>query len=160
MKVVLLLFSGWGFYPKGTLLPLCFLTFDGFEFLFLYWYHLIRTWKKISLFLVRICGCAFSREQSVGSYFPMFLFAGFYCTRQDNIGIWLLKQSESSLRTWFENVYNAADCEILLSRYLKAFYAIKTVLRNVVVMRNTVKIVDTPALLPVKPASTNTTQCM
>ena len=34
MKVVLLLFSGWGFYPKGTLLPLCFLTFDGFEFWF------------------------------------------------------------------------------------------------------------------------------
>ena len=29
--------------------------------------------------LVLICGCAFSRKQSVGSYFPMFLFAGFYC---------------------------------------------------------------------------------
>ena len=29
--------------------------------------------------LVLICGCAFSRKQSVCSYFPMFLFAGFFC---------------------------------------------------------------------------------
>ena len=43
-------------------------------------YHLIRTLKQISLFLVLIFGCLFPQNQSAGSYFAMFLFAGFYCT--------------------------------------------------------------------------------
>ena len=43
-------------------------------------YNLIRTWQEISLFLVLIFGCYFPQNQSAGSYFPMFLFAGFNCT--------------------------------------------------------------------------------
>ena len=43
-------------------------------------YHLIRTLRQISLFLVLIFGCFFPQNQSAGSYFAMFLFAGFYCT--------------------------------------------------------------------------------
>ena len=31
------------------------------------------------LFVVLIFGCLFSQNQSAGSYFAMFLFAGFYC---------------------------------------------------------------------------------
>ena len=38
-------------------------------------YHLIRTWKAISLFSVLIFGCTIPKYQSVGSYFLM--FAGF-----------------------------------------------------------------------------------
>ena len=32
------------------------------------------------MFLVLIFGCILPQNQSAGSYFAMFLFAGFYCT--------------------------------------------------------------------------------
>ena len=35
--------------------------------------------KEISLLLVLIFGCIFPKNRLVGSYFPMFLFAGFCC---------------------------------------------------------------------------------
>ena len=38
----------------------------------------MRTLKEISLFLVLIFGCLFQQNQSAGSYFAKFLFAGFY----------------------------------------------------------------------------------
>ena len=37
----------------------------------------------MSLFLVLIFGCLFPQNQSAGSYFAMFLFAGFYCIAHD-----------------------------------------------------------------------------
>ena len=40
---------------------------------------MIRIWEVTSLFLVVVCGCLSSTNQSVCSYFPMFLFAAFYC---------------------------------------------------------------------------------
>ena len=43
-------------------------------------YHLIRTLKEISLFVVLIFGCLFPQSQFAGSYFAMFSFAGFYCS--------------------------------------------------------------------------------
>ena len=44
-------------------------------------YYLIRILEQISVFLVFIFGCLFSRNQSAGSYFAMFLVAGLYCIR-------------------------------------------------------------------------------
>ena len=34
------------------------------------------------MYLVLIFGCLFPQNQSAGSYFAMFLFAGFYCIQQ------------------------------------------------------------------------------
>ena len=42
-------------------------------------YHLRRTLKEISVFLILVFGCRFPKNQSAGSYFAMFLCAGFYC---------------------------------------------------------------------------------
>ena len=41
-------------------------------------FHLIRTWKKTSLFLVLVIGLIFPKNRFVGSCFLIVLFAGFY----------------------------------------------------------------------------------
>ena len=39
----------------------------------------LKNIEEISLYLVLIFGCLFLQNKSAGSYFAMFLFAGFYC---------------------------------------------------------------------------------